>query len=192
MTAATKLASLELRWVLYWGKRLGISYVVRYLRNPNPSLTVRILRSFGATVGEGTTLKRSLFIDNAYEDRDSAGDFHHVKIGNNCYIGDCIYLDLANEIVLEDNVVVAANVSIITHADCNRSTYLDKHFPRKCDPVVVKNGAWLGAHATVLSGVTIGEHCVIAAGSLVNQNTSPRCVYAGVPAKNVRSVEDHL
>ena len=51
----------------------GISFLVRYLRNPNPRLTVRLLRAFGARVGNRTTFKRSLILDNTYEDENSTG-----------------------------------------------------------------------------------------------------------------------
>lgn len=168
----------------------GISFLVRYLRNPNPKLTVRLLRAFGAGIGNGTTFKRSLFIDNAYEDENSTGDFSHIKVGNNCYIGDCVYFDLSNEICIEDNVVVAGRVSIITHADCNRSQYLARKFPRQCRPVRICDGGWIGFQAAIHSGVTIGHHSVVAANSLVRANVEPNTVYAGIPAKKIRDLDN--
>jgi acetyltransferase-like isoleucine patch superfamily enzyme len=173
--------------VVYSAARIfGISFLVKYLRNPNPKLTVRLLRSFGAKVGNGTTFKRSLFIDNAYEDENSTGDFSHIKIGDNCYIGDCAYFDLSNEICIEDNVVIAGRVSIITHADCNRSEYLASFFPRQSQQVRLCDGAWIGFQVSIHLGVTVGHHSVIAANSLVRGNVEPKTVYAGIPAKKVR------
>ena len=93
------------------GKILGISSVVRYLRNPNPRVSVRLLRAFGARIGRRTTIKRSLFLDNVWEDENSAGDFSNISIGENCYIGDGVYFDLANKILVEDDVVVSGQVS---------------------------------------------------------------------------------
>ena len=99
------------------GKILGISFVVSYLRNPNPRVSIKLLRAFGATVGKDTTIKRALVIDNVSEVRNSTGDFSHLKIGHNCYIGDNSFLDLANQIIIEDNAVISANASFLTHAE---------------------------------------------------------------------------
>ena len=168
---------------------LGISSVVRYLRNPNPRVTIKLLRAFGATVGHNTTIKRSLLLDNAYEDMNSVGDFSYLQIGNNCYIGDNSFFDLANRILIEDNAVISANASFITHAECDRSSYLSVKFPRTCAPIVVKTGAWVGYGATIFPGVTIGCHAVLGAHSLLLDNAEPGCLYIGVPARKFRHLE---
>lgn len=175
---------------LVWaaGKIFGISIVVRYLRNPNPKVTVRLLRSFGASAGGKTTFKRSLIIDNSYEDANSAGDFSYIKIGNNCYIGDYVYFDLSNEITIGDNVVISGQVSFITHMDCNRSEYLSVKYPRKCQPVRVNDGAWIGFRATIFPGVTVGDHSIVAANSLLRENAEHKTVYAGVPARKIKNL----
>ncbi len=176
---------------IYAGTRIfGISFLVRHLRNPNPQLTVSLLRAFGAEVGQRTTIKRSLFLDNTYEDADSTGDLSNIRIGNNCYIGDCVYFDLSNQIIMEDNVVVSGRVSVLTHADCNRSEYLAEKFPRKSQPVRICSGAWIGFNATILPGSTVGRCSVVAANSLVRGDVEPKAVYAGVPAKKIRDLEE--
>lgn len=179
----------EYTLVYLLGKLLGISAVIRYLRNPNPSITRRLLNAFGATVGSDVTLKRSIFLDNVHGDANSTGDFSHLKIGNECYIGDCIFFDLANEIVIADGAVLAGRVSLLTHAECKRSTFLSQRFPRMCAPVVIEAGAWVGFGVTVLAGVTIGENSVVGAGSLLMQNTDPYWIYVGSPARKVKPVE---
>jgi carbonic anhydrase/acetyltransferase-like protein (isoleucine patch superfamily) len=174
------------------GQVFGISLVVRYLRNPNPHITVRLLRAFGAVIGDGTTIKRSFMIDNAYEDQNSSGDFRYLTIGQNCYIGDGVYVDLSNEVILADNVVVSGHASFLTHTDCNRSTYLSKQYPRQCKPIQVNQGAWIGFGATILAGVTIDKYAVIAAHALVNQDVESKVVYAGIPAKKIKKLEDKI
>jgi acetyltransferase-like isoleucine patch superfamily enzyme len=182
------LGLIEFLFIFVMGKSMGISLVVRYLRNPNPYTTVRLLRSFGATIGARTTFKRSLFIDNTYEDEHSAGDFKYLKVGHNCYIGDSVYFDLSNEILIKDNVVVSGQVSFVTHADCNRSKYLSQKFPRRCEPVTIESGAWLGFGATILSGVIIGKDSVVGAKSLVKENVQSATIYSGVPARKTRDL----
>ena len=180
---------LEFQILLWMARRRGIDWVVRYLRNPNPRFTVRLLQAFGATIGPRTKIKRAVMIDNAFEDKDSAGDFSHLKIGENCYIGDGVYFDLAARVELESDVVVAGRVSFVTHADCNRSADLAKYFPRVCEPVKIEHGAWIGFGATVLAGVTVGARSVVAAHCLLKDDAEPRSIYAGVPGRLKRRID---
>jgi acetyltransferase-like isoleucine patch superfamily enzyme len=174
---------LQFRIFLLIARCRGIDWVVRYLRNPNPRFTVRLLQAFGATIGARTKFKRSVMIDNAFEDKDSAGDFSHLKIGENCYIGDGVYFDLAGRVELENDVVIAGRASFVTHADCNRSAELAECFPRVCAPVKIEQGAWIGFGATVLAGVTVGARSVVAAHCLLKDDAEPASIYAGVPGK---------
>lgn len=181
-------SSVNFGFIYVLGKIFGVSIIVRYLRNPNPQITVKLLRAFGASIGQGTNFKRSVILDNVYEDEDSAGDFRHLKIGDNCYIGDYVYFDLSHEIILGNNVVVSGQVSFISHADCNRSEYLSEKFTRVCQPVQVNDGAWICFRATILSGVTVGENAMVGACSLLRENIKDHILYAGVPAKKIKDI----
>ena len=55
------------------------------------------------------------------------------------------------------------------------------------DPVVIGSGSWIGSGAVILPGARIGEHCVVAANSVVRGEFQPNSVIAGVPAKVVRT-----
>ena len=174
---------LQFQILLCVARCRGIDWVVRYLRNPNPRFTVRLMQAFGATIGTGCKFKRAVLIDNAFEDKDSAGDLSHLHVGENCYIGDEVYFDLAGMIELERDVVVAGRASFVTHADCNRSPELARTFPRVCEPVKIGQGAWIGFGATVLAGVTVGARAVVAAHCLLKEDAEAESVYAGVPGK---------
>jgi len=180
----------KLLFHLLIGKIFGISYIVGYLRNPDPLISTRLLQAFGAKIGKGTTLKRSIYLDNVCRDQNSTGDFSHLEIGNHCYIGDCTYFDLANEVIIGNDVVISAGVSFVTHADCNRSKYLEKAFPRTCGKIVVQNGAWIAFKATILNGVVIGCNSVVAAHSLIKENLEEYCLYAGIPGKKIKGLEN--
>jgi acetyltransferase-like isoleucine patch superfamily enzyme len=174
---------------LFLGKMLGISHIVKYLRNPNPLVTPNLLRAFGAKIGEATTFKRTIYLDNVFEDINSAGDFSHLEIGKNCYFGDCVYLDLADEIVVKDNVVVSGLVSFVTHADCNRSEVLNTLFPRSSGRITIEDDSWIAFRVTLLPGVTIGKRAVIAANSLVRADIDDDTLCAGVPAVKIRDLK---
>ncbi|MBI3273478.1 MAG: hypothetical protein HYZ53_31125 [Planctomycetes bacterium] len=186
---SSRVATLEFLVVRALSRWLGLGLVVRYLRNPNPSVSARLLRAFGATVGEGTTFKRSVLIENAYEYSSAPGDFRNLRIGARCYIGDGVYFDLTESVTIEDNAVVSAQAAFLTHEDCNRSPWLETRYPRRTGAIRVGHGAWLGTRATVLLGVTMAAEGVLAAHSLLRADAEPRCLYAGVPARKVRSLE---
>ena len=58
-------------------------------------------------------------------------------------------------------------------------------------PAAVKLGknVWVGAHATILPGVTVGDNAVIAAGAVVTKDVPAGCVVAGVPARVIKQIE---
>ena len=93
------------------------------------------------------------------------------------------------KIVIGDNVYLACNVSVITSTHEIGPT--DKRCGRSVEKdITIGNGSWIGCNATILSGVTIGDGCVIGAGSLVNKDCEPNSLYVGVPAKKVRSFDE--
>ena len=55
-------------------------------------------------------------------------------------------------------------------------------------PIVIGDDVWIGANAVILPGVTIGKHCVVAAGAVVNKDVPDSCVVGGVPAKIIKEI----
>ena len=80
--------------------------------------------------------------------------------------------------------LIAANVSLITnnHDPYDRQVLL-------CKPVRIKRGAWVGANATILPGVTVGEYAIVAAGSVVTKDVPDYAVAAGNPAKVIKTLD---
>lgn len=109
-----------------------------------------------------------------------------IKLGKNVFINHaCSFLDLC-PITIEDDVMIGPKVNLITENHpldpSERKTVLLK-------PIVVKRNAWIGAGATILPGVTIGENSVVAAGAVVSKDVPANTIVAGVPAKVVKSIE---
>lgn len=69
--------------------------------------------------------------------------------------------------------------------------YLDPKKRRKLElkPVLIRKNAWIGAKATILPGVIIGENAVVAAGAVVTSDVPKNSVVAGVPAKVIKKIE---
>jgi acetyltransferase-like isoleucine patch superfamily enzyme len=109
-----------------------------------------------------------------------------IHIGKNVFINHaCSFLDMGG-ITLEDHVLLGPKVNLITEnhpADpANRRTLI-------CKPIVIKRNAWIGAAATILPGVTIGENAIVAAGAVVSRDVPANTVVGGVPAKFIKKID---
>lgn len=109
-----------------------------------------------------------------------------IQLGKNVFINhDCTFLDLGG-IIIEDDVMIAPKVSLISeshplHPSERKALVLGK--------VHIKKNAWIGAGATILPGVTVGENAVVAAGAVVSKDVPDNTVVAGVPARVIKSFE---
>jgi acetyltransferase-like isoleucine patch superfamily enzyme len=109
----------------------------------------------------------------------------HTKIGKNVFINfDCVFLDLGG-ITIEDNVLIAPKVSLLSEG--HPTSIQDRHslIPK---PIHIKKNAWIGANATILQGVTIGENAVVAAGSVVSKDVPDNAIVGGIPAKILKTI----
>ena len=125
--------------------------------------------------------------------------FSHVmsaaKIGVNCILGQNVFL--GNKVILGNNVKVQNNVSVYEGVICEDDVFLGPSMvftnvinPRSAierkeefKPTLVKRGATIGANATIICGVTLGEYCMVGAGAVVTKDIKPFALVTGVPAK---------
>jgi acetyltransferase-like isoleucine patch superfamily enzyme len=109
----------------------------------------------------------------------------HTKIGKNVFINfDCVFLDLGG-ITIEDNVLIAPKVSLLSEG---HPISPDNRHSLTVAPIHIKKNAWIGANATILQGVTIGENAIVAAGSVVTNNVPNNTIVGGIPAKILKSI----
>ena len=115
----------------------------------------------------------------------SASRSSSVTIGTNCWVNDGCTFDTSAEITLGNGVALGHEVMLLTSThEIGPQFY---RAGRSIDlPIIVGDGAWIGARAVVLPGVTIGRGAVVAAGSLVNRSVADNVLVAGVPARVVR------
>ncbi|PLY05612.1 MAG: N-acetyltransferase [Arcobacter sp.] len=105
-----------------------------------------------------------------------------VNIGNNCKIQNSV--SIYQGVTIEDDVFVGPN-----------ACFTNDKVPRAFDPdwkitsTLVKKGASIGANATIVCGITIGEYAMIAAGSVVTKNVEPYSLVMGNPAKHYKYVD---
>lgn len=110
----------------------------------------------------------------------------NIKIGKNVFINSgCCFQDQGG-IEIGDNVLIGQQVVIAT---INHDLLPEKRANMLPAPVKIGNNVWIGAHATILSGVTVGNGAVIAAGAVVTKDVPANTVVGGVPAKIIKQIE---
>jgi acetyltransferase-like isoleucine patch superfamily enzyme len=110
----------------------------------------------------------------------------NTKIGKNVFINfGCTLLDLGG-ITIEDKVMLAPGVKLLSESHPlspeNRQSLIPK-------PILIKQNAWIGANATILQGVTIGENAVVAAGSVVSKDVPDNTIVGGIPARVIKKLD---
>jgi acetyltransferase-like isoleucine patch superfamily enzyme len=108
-------------------------------------------------------------------------------------------LVLGERVFINTGATVVANHNIVIGDDCLIGDLVaifdtDHHpmepsSPTRCEPIRIGANVWIGRSATILPGVTIGDHAVVAAGSIVTANVPARTLVAGVPARPVRTLD---
>ena len=133
------------------------------------------------------------FASNA-EFRPGAYAIHcsNIFIGKSVVIrpNTMLFATVDGKIIIEDKVLLGSGVHIYVSNHEYRNPKIDifdqGHMP--ASNVILKKGCWIGANSIILPGVTIGEHSVIGAGSIVTKNIADFCVAAGNPAKVIKKL----
>jgi UDP-2-acetamido-3-amino-2,3-dideoxy-glucuronate N-acetyltransferase len=137
----------------------------------------------GATIGAGTKIWHFCHVSGS------------AVIGENCVLGQNVYI--GNRAVLGSNVKVQNNVSVYEGVVCEDDVFLGPSMvftnvinPRSAvnrkeqfKPTLVKKGATIGANATIVCGISLGEYCFVGAGAVVTKDVKPYALMTGVPAR---------
>ncbi len=118
---------------------------------------------FNADYGQNITVGKNVFINSGCCFQDQGG----IEIGDNVLIGQQVVIA-----TLDHDLIPAKRANMLP------------------SPVKIGNGVWVGAHATILSGVTVGDGAVIAAGAVVTKDVPANAVVGGVPAKIIKQIKE--
>lgn len=133
---------------------------------------VLLLRAFGARIGRGLVIKNRVNIKLPWK----------LKVGNHVWLGEDAWIDNLNNVLLGDNVCISQGALLLT----GNHDYTTAAFYYRNAPVVVEDGAWIGAKAVVCPGVVVGSHAILTVGSIATKAMEAYGIYQGNPAKLVR------
>ncbi|MFS1664411.1 DapH/DapD/GlmU-related protein [Streptococcus sp. zg-JUN1979] len=129
----------------------------------------------------GQTLDKTVSISLPFQT-----DFgSHISIGKEVFINKEVFLADLGGITIEDKVLIGPRVNLIT---VNHIIDPTKRRGLQISPILIKKNAWLGAGATVLPGVIIGENAIVAANSTVTKNVPDNTIVAGSPARVIKII----
>lgn len=115
-----------------------------------------------------------------------------INIGKRVFIN--MHLNFIDDyktiIFIDDEVSISPNVSIVAVSHPNHSFIREKYEISKEAVVRIKRGAWIGAGAVILPGVTIGVGAIVGAQALVNKNVEDYAIVVGVPARKIGDVRE--
>jgi acetyltransferase-like isoleucine patch superfamily enzyme len=123
--------------------------------------TTTVFPPFTTNFGRFTTIGREVFINHG-----------------------CSFLDLGG-ITIEDQVLIGPQVKLVTE---NHPLDPTARKGLTTKPILIRRNAWIGAGATILPGVTVGENAVVAAGAVVSKDVPANTVVGRIPAKFIRNI----
>ena len=177
-----------------------IDWVIMNQVETRPRWFMRLLAPLYQHRGKHSVIHRSARMDTPPYRLFSLGDYSVIEsfacINNavgDVIIGDHTRIGLHNTIIgpveIGNNVNLAQGITVtaLNHNFSDTNKRIDEQGV-STNPVTIEDDVWVGANAVILPGVTIGEHCVVAAGAIVTKDVPPHSLVAGVPAKVIKNI----
>lgn len=177
-----------------------IDWVIMNQVETRPRWFMRLLAPLYQHRGKHSVIHRSARMDTPPYRIFSLGDYSVIEsfacINNavgDVIIGDHTRIGLHNTIIgpvdigSHVNLAQGITVSALNHNFSDTNKRIDEQGV-STNQVTIEDDVWIGANAVILPGVTIGEHCVVAAGAVVTKDVPPHSLVAGAPAKVIKSI----
>ena len=177
-----------------------IDWVIMNQVETRPRWFTRLLAPLYQHRGKHSVIHRSARMDTPPYRLFSLGDYSVVEsfacinnavgdviIGNHTRIG--LHNTIIGPVEIGNNVNLAQGITVtaLNHNFSDSNKQIDEQGV-STNPVTIEDDVWIGANAVVLPGVTIGHHCVVAAGAVVTKDVPPHSLVAGVPAKVIKQI----
>jgi putative colanic acid biosynthesis acetyltransferase WcaF len=131
-----------------------------------------LLKLFGARVGRGVVIKPSVNIKFPWK----------LRIGDHSWIGEDVWIDNLSDVSIGSHVALSQGCLLLTGSHDHRKVTFDF----LSAPIVLEDGVWICARATVLGGSICRQHSILTAGSVYGGELEPYTIYTGTPAVAVK------
>jgi putative colanic acid biosynthesis acetyltransferase WcaF len=162
----------------YWFRALWVAVEAVTLLNPvfvSYRLKATVLRMFGAKIGRGVVIKPSVHIKYPWR----------LSIGDNSWIGERSWIDNLGSVSIGSNVCISQGAYLCT----GNHDWSDPGMGLVVKSITVEEGAWIGAFARIVPGVTVSSDSIITLGSVLLTSTEPGGIYSGNPARRTKGRE---
>lgn len=140
---------------------------------PYPSaFKILILKLFGAKIGENIVIKPKVSIKYPW----------FLTIGNYSWIGESVWIDNLAQVKIGSNCCISQGALLL----CGNHNYRKTSFDLMIGQIILEDGVWIGARATICPGVTCKSHSVLTAGSVATKELDAYSIYQGNPAQKVK------
>lgn len=127
---------------------------------------------FGASIGSSVVIKPRVTIKYPWK----------LAVGDHSWIGEQVWIDNLDQVTIGAHVCISQGALLL----CGNHDYTKPAFDLITGPIVLEDGVWIGAKASLAPGVTCGSHSVLSMGSVASKDLETWKVYQGNPAVAVR------
>ncbi|RRN76486.1 colanic acid biosynthesis acetyltransferase WcaF [Pseudoxanthomonas sp. SGD-10] len=138
---------------------------------PASTILVAILKLFGAKIGDDVRIKPYIHIKYPWK----------LTLGDHSWLAEC-YIENLAEVSIGKNCCVSQGAMLLT----GNHNYKSEGFDLIASPIILEDGVWIGAKATVCPGVTCKSHSILSVASVATKDLDAYCIYQGNPASKTR------
>ena len=139
---------------------------------PFNRIKIILLRLFGAKIGNNVVIKPCVNIKYPW----------FLNIGNNCWIGENVWIDNLAMVNIGNNVCLSQGVILLI----GNHNYSKSTFDLIVKPIILEDGVWIGANSVVCGGVTCHSHSVLSVSSVASKDLEAFGVYQGNPCIKIK------
>ena len=136
--------------------------------NPSSALKIILLKAFGAKIGEGVVIKPSVNIKYPWK----------LNVDDHTWIGEEVWIDNLVQVSIGKSVCISQGALLLT----GNHNYKKTVFDLITGEILLEDGVWIGARATVCPGTVCRTHSIVTVGSVVSKELEPYGIYKGNPA----------
>lgn len=151
---------------------IGRIFINTYLPFPI-AFKVYILRLFGAKIADNVMIKPKVNIKYPW----------FLEIEKNSWIGENVWIDNLTHVVIGANCCLSQGALLLT----GNHNYKSPKFELVIAPIIIEDGVWIGARATVCPGVRCGSHSMLTVNSVATKNMDAFGIYTGIPSNYIRT-----